>query len=108
METLSEILNLLYPQYRVVSEPLHLDSNTFIMVNSSNCNENNCPVSGRLFQCFGDKHTPAYKEIELKNKYVSIQISDSKDCSLIGKLESGQTVDITYNKETKLFEEKLK
>lgn len=106
METLSEILNILYPQYRVVSEPLHLDNDIFIIVNSANYNETNCPVSGRLFQCFGDKYTPTYKEIEFKKKYVSIQISDSKDWSLIGKSENGQMVDIVYNKETKLFEEK--
>ena len=106
METLSETLNFLYPQYKVVSEPLHLDNDIFIIVNLSNYNENNCPVSGRLFQCLGDKYTPTYKEIEFKKKYVSIQISDSNDWSLIGKLENRQTVDIIYNKETKLFEEK--
>lgn len=106
MDTLSEILNLLYPQCKIVSEPLHLDNNTFIIVNSSNCDENNYSISGRLFQCFGNRDTPMYKEIVLKNKYVSIQISDSKDWILIGNLENGQMVDIVYNKETKLFEEK--
>ncbi len=106
METLSEIINLLYPQYRVVSEPFRLDNDIFIIVNSSSCDENNCPISGRLFQRLGDKHTPIYKEIEFKNKYISIQISSSNNGSLIGILENRQVVNIVYNKETKLFEEK--
>ncbi|MBR3609547.1 MAG: hypothetical protein IKL50_06660 [Bacteroidales bacterium] len=106
MESLLEILRKEYPQQRIESQYLQLESHIFIIINVSSRNGNNTPISGKVFQCFGDKYTPIYNEIVLNHKYISIQVSDIRDCSLIGRLENGQLVKLSYNKQDNQFIEK--
>lgn len=103
MESLSKILCELYPHHKVISEPLHLnDGSLFIVVNA--INRNNERVSGRLFQVFEYAIGNHYQEISFKHKFVSMQIQTPDNSLLVGILDTGQKVEISYNTCAKHFE----
>ena len=103
MESLSKILSELYPHNKVISEPLHLnDGSLFIVVNAINSNDER--ISGQLFQVFEYVFGNHYQEISFKHKFVSIQIQTLDNSLLIGILDTGQKVEISYNNCAKHFE----
>lgn len=105
METLLETLRGEYLQQIIESQYFQLDGQMFIVINVSSGDENNTPVAGRVFQCFGNKYQSLYKEIVFKNRYISIQVQNIKDYTLDGILENGKLVKIVYNKQDKQFKE---